>query len=136
MTTQAYLWGWFAYLIGSVGVLFVWWWLTRPLSRWGKVPLRTVLTALLLTPWSVSPQHDEWAPAWVVSLFDGLAQEDVSLWRAGGPLLAMLVVHWWWQHLNCGGSGANKRPCRFSNEPVYFLPDPGGHVARQRGLSR
>jgi preprotein translocase subunit YajC len=28
----------------------------------------------------------------VVSLFDGLAQEDVSLWRAGGPLLAMLVV--------------------------------------------
>jgi hypothetical protein len=92
VTTQAYLWGWFAYLIGSVGVLFVWWWLTRPLSRWGKVPLRTVLTALLLTPWSVSPQHDEWAPAWVVSLFDGLAQEDVSLWRAGGPLLAMLVV--------------------------------------------
>ena len=49
MTTQAYLWGWFAYLIGSVGVLFVWWWLTRPLSRWGKVPLRTVLTALLLS---------------------------------------------------------------------------------------
>ncbi|KZY34178.1 hypothetical protein A3754_02610 [Alcanivorax sp. HI0083] len=75
-----------------MGVLFVWWWLTRPLSRWGKVPLRTLLTALLLTPWSVSPQHDEWAPAWVVSLFDGLAQEDVSLWRAGGPLLAMLVV--------------------------------------------
>ncbi len=92
MTTQAYLWGWFAYLIGSVGVLFVWWWLTRPLSRWGKVPLRTVLTALLLTPWSVSPQHDEWAPAWVVSLFDGLAQEDVSLWRAGGPLLAVLIL--------------------------------------------
>ena len=54
--------------------------------------MRILLTALLLTPWSVSPQHDEWAPAWVVTLFDGLAQEDVSLWRAGGPLLAMLVV--------------------------------------------
>ena len=26
------------------------------------------------------------------SLFDGLAQEDISLWRAGGPLVAMLLV--------------------------------------------
>ncbi|MDX1804937.1 MAG: hypothetical protein R3292_12720 [Alcanivorax sp.] len=92
MTTNAYMWGWFAYLLGTVGVLYVWWWLTRPLARWVKVPLRTVLTAMLLTPWSVSPQHSEWAPAWVVTLFDGLAQESVSLWRAGGPLLAMLVV--------------------------------------------
>ena len=92
MTTQAYMWGWLAYLLGCVGVLFVWWWLTRPLAIWAKVPLRILLTALLLTPWSVSPQHDEWAPAWVVTLFDGLAQDDVSLWRAGGPLLAMLVV--------------------------------------------
>ncbi|EUC69461.1 hypothetical protein Y017_13630 [Alcanivorax sp. 97CO-5] len=92
VTTQAYLWGWFAYLLGSIGVLFVWWWLTRPLSRWAKVPLRTLLTALLLTPWSVSARHDEWAPAWVVSLFDGLAQDNVSLWRAGGPLVAMLLV--------------------------------------------
>ncbi|EKF73464.1 hypothetical protein A11A3_13505 [Alcanivorax hongdengensis A-11-3] len=75
-----------------MGVLFVWWWLTRPLARWAKVPLRTVLTAFLLTPWSVSPQHSEWAPAWVSALFDGLAQEGISLWRAGGPLLAMLVV--------------------------------------------
>nr|WP_237440552.1 hypothetical protein [Alcanivorax sp. DP30] len=54
--------------------------------------MRIVLTALLITPWSVSPEHDEWAPAWVVSLFDGLAQEDISLWRAGGPLVAMLLV--------------------------------------------
>ncbi|WP_290538995.1 hypothetical protein [Alcanivorax sp.] len=92
MTTEAYMWGWLAYLLGCVAVLFVWWWLTRPLAVWGKVPLRILLTALLLTPWSVSPQHDEWAPAWVVTLFDGLAQDDVSLWRAGGPLLAMLVV--------------------------------------------
>ena len=92
MTTKAYLWGWFAYLVGTGGVLFVWWWLTRSLGVWGKVPLRIVLTALLVTPWSVSPEHDEWAPAWVVTLFDGLAQEDISLWRAGGPLLAMLVV--------------------------------------------
>ena len=92
VTTEAYMWGWLAYLLGCAAVLFVWWWLTRPLALWAKVPLRILLTALLLTPWSVSPQHDEWAPAWVVTLFDGLAQEDVSLWRAGGPLLAMLVV--------------------------------------------
>ena len=47
MTTNAYLWGWFAYLLGCAGVLFVWWWLTRPLAVWAKVPLRIVLAALL-----------------------------------------------------------------------------------------
>lgn len=92
MTTSSYLLGWSAYLAGCAAVLFVWWWLTRPLARWAKLPLRAALTALLLTPWSVSPEHGEWAPAWVVSLFDGLAQDDVSLWRAGGPLLGMLIV--------------------------------------------
>ena len=86
------MWGWLAYLLGSGLVLLVWWWLTRPVAGWARLPLRVLLAALLLTPWSVSPQHDEWAPAWVVTLVEGLAQDDVSLWRAGGPLLAMLVV--------------------------------------------
>ncbi len=92
MTTKAYLWGWFAYLLGSVGVLFVLWYITRPLHGWLRLPLRALAAALLLMPWPVSSSHDEWGPAWVVSLFDGLAREDVSLWRAGGPLLAMLIV--------------------------------------------
>jgi cytochrome c-type biogenesis protein CcmH/NrfF len=43
-------------------------------------------------PWPVSSTHDEWGPAWVVSLFDGLARENVSLWRAGAPLLAVLLL--------------------------------------------
>lgn len=92
VTTKAYMWGWFAYLLGSVGVLFVFWYITRPLTRWLKLPLRALAAALLLTPWSVSPQLSQWAPAWVVSLFDGFAQQGMSLWRAGGPLLAMLAV--------------------------------------------
>lgn len=92
MTTKAYLWGWFAYLLGSVGVLFVLWYITRPLRGWLRLPLRALAAALLLMPWPVSPSHDEWGPAWVVSLFDGLAQEDVSLWRAGGPLVAVLLL--------------------------------------------
>ena len=40
MTTKAYLWGWFAYLLGSVGVLFVLWYITRPLRGWLRLPLR------------------------------------------------------------------------------------------------
>ena len=67
-----------------MGVLFVLWYITRP--------LRALAAALLLMPWPVSPNHQEWGPAWVVSLFDGLAREDVSLWRAGGPLLAVLLL--------------------------------------------
>lgn len=92
MTAQAYMWGWIAYLAGSVGVLFVFWYITGPLVRWLKLSLRAAAAALLLTPWSVSPEIGQWAPAWVVSIFDGFAQSDLSLWRAGGPLLAMVVV--------------------------------------------
>lgn len=92
MTTNAYMWGWFAYLLGSVCMLLVWWRLTRPFYGWLQVLLRTLLIALLLTPWSVSTERGEWAPAWVVSLFDGLARDDISSWRAGGPLAAALVV--------------------------------------------
>ena len=92
VTTKAYMLGWLAYVLGCVGVLFVFWYITRPLARWLKLPLRAVATALLLTPWSVSPDISQLAPAWVVSLFDGFAQNDISLWRAGGPLLAMVIV--------------------------------------------
>ncbi len=92
MTTKAYMWGWFAYLLGCVGVLFVLWYITRPFASAVRLPLRAVGAALLLTPWSVSPEHGELAPAWVVVVFDGLFQEDTSPWRAGAPLLAILVV--------------------------------------------
>ncbi len=68
------------------------WYITRPVHGWLRLPLRALAAALLLMPWPVSSSHDEWGPAWVVSLFDGLAQEDVSLWRAGGPLLAVLIL--------------------------------------------
>ena len=50
MTTKAYLWGWFAYLLGSVGVLFVLWYITRPLRGWLRLPLRALAAALLLMP--------------------------------------------------------------------------------------
>lgn len=92
MTTKAYMLGWLAYLLGCVGLLFVFWYITRPLRRWIKLPLRAAAAALLLTPWSVSADVGSWAPAWVVTLFDGFAEKGTSLWRAGGPLLAMLVV--------------------------------------------
>ncbi len=92
MTTKAYMWGWFAYLLGSVGVLFVLWYITRPFMTSVRLPLRAVSSAFLLTPWSVSPEHGQLAPAWVAALFDGLFQEEMSSWRAGGPLLAMVVV--------------------------------------------
>ena len=91
MTTKAYMWGWFAYLLGSVGVLFVLWYITRPFMTSVRLPLRAVSAAFLLTPWSVSPEHGQLAPAWVAALFDGLFQEEMSSWRAGGPLLAMVV---------------------------------------------
>lgn len=92
MTTKAYMWGWFAYLLGSVGVLFVLWYITRPFMTWLRLSVRAVAAAVLLTPWSVSPEYGQLAPAWVAALFDGLFQEQMSYWRAGGPMLAMVGV--------------------------------------------
>ena len=93
MTTNAYMMGWLAYVLGSLGVLVVLWYLTRPLMSWLKTLLWGLATAVLLTPWPVAANQEEWAPAWVVSLFDGLfAGNDSGPWRAVAPLVAVLLV--------------------------------------------
>ena len=92
MTAEAYMWGWIAYFLGGFGVLAAWCWLTRIVPLSARLPLRAALAALLFTPWPVSTEHSEWAPAWVVAIFDGFAQDGVSVWRVGAPLVAVLVV--------------------------------------------
>jgi hypothetical protein len=99
---QSYFIAWLVYLTGLVGLLALGWYLTRRWPAWGRWPVRTTVAALLLMPWTVAPGHWELAPAWVVSLFDGLIQEEVDVWRAGGPLLAVTLLglalglaQWW-----------------------------------------
>ena len=89
---SAMMWGWLIYLLGAVGVLAMLWWITVPFYTVLKVPLRFIAVAILLLPWSVSPDHAELAPAWVVVMFDGFAQQDMSWQRAGVPMLAMLLL--------------------------------------------
>lgn len=92
MSGQSYLIGWLIYLVAALSFLGLSWYLSRgfhPLARW---PLRALLAALLLFPWRAGPEHPELAPAWLVTAFDSLFREQISVWRAGGPLVVVVVL--------------------------------------------
>lgn len=92
MSGESYLIGWLIYLGAALVFLALTWLLTRKWPDRARLPVRMLLAALVLFPWRAGPEHPELAPAWMVALFDGLVQEDLSLWRAGGPLLAVALL--------------------------------------------
>lgn len=92
MSADTYLTAWLVYLAALVGFLSLGWYLSRGFPVWCKAPLRAMLAALLLMPWPVMTGDGELAPAWVVAVFDGLIQQDVSAGRAGWPLLLVVVL--------------------------------------------
>ena len=87
MSGGSYLWAWVIYLLASLVLMLSCWRLSAGWNHWLKWPLRALLAALVLVPASVSPDHSELAPAWLVWGFDVLMQEAVSGWRAAKPLL-------------------------------------------------
>ena len=80
----------------GIAALILWALVCMPLRRLRPlvaVPVLAVLAALMLMPWSVASGSAALAPAWIVSLFDGLIQPDARFSRAGLPLgLAMAVA--------------------------------------------
>ena len=103
MSAESYLLGWLVYLAALTGFLALGWYLSRRWPRWLRHPVRALVAALLLVPWPVSSGEPSWAPAWIVTLFDGLMQPDVPAARAGIPLLVVILVvaagagveQWW-----------------------------------------
>lgn len=87
MSSGSYFWAWGIYLLASVGLLFTIWRVSSRWSPWGTYPARALLAALVLVPVSVSVDHSELAPAWLVWLFDMFMQEDMSGWRSARPIL-------------------------------------------------
>lgn len=78
-----YLVTWSVYILAVLGVMLVWWAMTRPLPwLWLKQPLRLLLTAVLLVPAPVAVDRPELAPAFFVYLFDLFVLEDGDPGRA------------------------------------------------------
>lgn len=93
-----YLITWGFYTAAVLGVMLVWWAMTRPIPwRWLKQPLRLLVTALLLVPAPVAADRVELAPAIFIYLFDVLMvkegdAERALLYLGYGLLLGMVVV--------------------------------------------
>ena len=66
-----YVLAWVVYFAAAVGVMAVWWRITRYLP-WLQLRqlLRVLVAAALLVPAPVSSLHPDWAPAIFVLLFD------------------------------------------------------------------
>lgn len=94
MFTQAeYINGWLAYTAAAIICFWCWWYMV---SKLPLKPLRPVLwggmLGLLAMPWTVSPDTDYLAPAWLIAGSDGFFESLDAFWRAGTPLIAAVVV--------------------------------------------
>lgn len=92
MGVESYLLGWLVYLAALTGFLALGWYTSRRWPYWLRYPARALVAALLLLPWTVTPESQQWAPAWIVTLFDGLIQPDARAGRAGWPLLGVVFA--------------------------------------------
>lgn len=92
MSAESYLLGWLVYLAALIGFLALGWYTSRHWPYWLQHPARALVAALLLLPWTLSPEGEKWAPAWIVTLFDGLIQPDGRMARAGWPLLWVVLA--------------------------------------------
>lgn len=93
MSTYSYLIAWLWYLAAVIGLMVVWWRMTRRLPPFWRDLSRALPTFWALMPWSVASGHGSLAPVWLVTLFEGLLRENGDVKRAGvGLLLATLIA--------------------------------------------
>jgi signal transduction histidine kinase len=81
-----YLLAWSAYGIAALGLLLVWFRITRPMWRYLREPLRLVVAVLLLTPTIVDPAKELFAPAVAITALDLLFKLGNNAWRAVADL--------------------------------------------------
>ena len=64
-TFEEYIFGWAVYLTSAVGLMGLFWYLTRNFWFYPKQCLRLLLATLLLLPAEVENASDYLAPAWI-----------------------------------------------------------------------
>ncbi len=91
-TAENYMWGWIFYSTGVVCLLSVFWLLIRKITvSWIKHLLFLLLLVLFLTPVTSYPDNPFLAPAFFVSLYEGLIAQggDLGFQRGLAPILAI-----------------------------------------------
>lgn len=91
MSEKGYLVAWGIYLLCSFGLLGCVWFLTRPFTRL-RLPLRVMAGVFLFMPWTASADEETLAPAWLTMLFDAFLKQGASIFRAGLPLIVVLML--------------------------------------------
>lgn len=90
-SSSEYVMAWMAYLVGSVGMMIVVWYLTRKITFSAlRHLLQLVAAILMVTPYYADPQQPYLAPALIMALLEGIFEGPEAMWRAGIPLLATL----------------------------------------------
>lgn len=80
------------YLTGAIGLLVVWWFITRRIRiKVVKDILRLVAATLLLVPYPVLNQEEFLAPAMGMSFLEAIFGQSEGLARAGLPVLIVLT---------------------------------------------
>ena len=94
-SAENYLWGWVAYAAGALCLLFCLWLLVRKI---GIAAIRHIIlllaTVALFTPVTAYRDDPHLAPAFFVSLYEGLlaSGDDMGFQRGLAPIMAIGVI--------------------------------------------
>lgn len=93
LTVKGHFLAWVYYLIGAVGLMAVWWFLTRKISHMlTRNMVRLVVAVILIMPYPVLPDQSFLAPAVIMSALEGLFVDGGDFARAGVPLVIAILV--------------------------------------------
>lgn len=93
IVSQSYLMAWGVYLLSAIGLIIVFWRMTRPIpyKDVAKV-LRLVVIVLLLTPVDIGPEAKWFAPAYLVGGYEWVIGNSHLAIKAGIHLLGALTL--------------------------------------------
>ena len=91
-TAENYLWGWIAYASGALCLIGLCWLLIRKVNHaWVRHSLLVILLAVFFTPVTSHSDNAYLAPAFFVSLYEGLLvrSAEAGFQRGLAPILAI-----------------------------------------------
>lgn len=99
-TEENYFWGLVVYYVGAFLILFSLWFVRKILpGRHFRNTLLLMMASILLVPIKAYPDMHYFAPAWFVSLFEGITKvQPLGYVRGLQPILAVflfsVVIYW------------------------------------------
>ena len=91
-SADSYLWGWVAYSTGVLCLLGIFWMIIKKIaSQWVRHLLLILFFVTFFTPVTAYPDNPYLAPAFFVSLYEGilLSNQEMGFQRGLAPILAV-----------------------------------------------